>query len=132
MSSIFPGEIAGPALGMKVEIWDELGMDISTSGGQGELVVTRPFFTMPLTFFGEAGMDGYRNSYFSKFTGVWCHGDFIRRNPTTGGYEVLGRSDGVLNPGGIAQPETTRTTLQPTWAMVTCIEPRILTKHIID
>ena len=33
--------------------------------------------------------------------GVWRHGDFIAKNPKTGGLRIYGRSDGVLNPSGI-------------------------------
>lgn len=100
ISTIYPGEIAGASLGMKVEIWDSNRHDISTRGGEGDLVITKPFFSMPLTFWGVDGQEKYRKAYFDDFPGVWKHGDFIRRNPLTGGYEMLGRSDGVLNPGG--------------------------------
>ncbi|KAI8686847.1 hypothetical protein LRP88_14949 [Fusarium phalaenopsidis] len=56
---------------------------------------------MPTSFYGEEGQEKYHKAYFDKFRGVSCHGHFIRRNPLTGGYTILGRSDGVLNPGGI-------------------------------
>ncbi|KAH8807756.1 hypothetical protein F5884DRAFT_881178, partial [Xylogone sp. PMI_703] len=99
--SVYSGEIAGPALGMKVEIWDESGVNIEDSGEKGDLVITKPFFSMPIGFWGPDGQEKYRLAYFDKFPGVWYHGDFIKKNPVTGGYEILGRSDGVLNPGGI-------------------------------
>ena len=35
------------------------------------------------------------------FTGVWAHGDFIHVNPKTKGFQMLGRSDGTLNPNGV-------------------------------
>jgi acetoacetyl-CoA synthetase len=35
-----------------------------------------------------------------KFPGVWCHGDFVELTPR-GGYVIYGRSDAVLNPGGV-------------------------------
>ncbi|KAJ5812016.1 hypothetical protein N7474_008317 [Penicillium riverlandense] len=101
LSTIYAGEIAGAPLGIKVEVWDETGTNVENTGADGELVVTRPFFSMPLTFWGANGNETYRKSYFDQFPGVWCHGDYIRKNPATGGYEVLGRSDGVLNPGGV-------------------------------
>jgi acetoacetyl-CoA synthetase len=31
---------------------------------------------------------------------VWCHGDFTMETPE-GGYVITGRSDAVLNPGGV-------------------------------
>lgn len=33
--------------------------------------------------------------------GVWAHGDYCIVNPQTGGVQMLGRSDGTLNPGGV-------------------------------
>ncbi|UPL02939.1 hypothetical protein LCI18_013873 [Fusarium solani-melongenae] len=89
------------ALGMKVEIWDENGNNIDGSGQKGELVITKPFPSMPVTFWGEGGDEKYRNAYFDTFPGVWCHGDFVSRDIKTKGYLVHGRSDGVLNPGGV-------------------------------
>jgi hypothetical protein len=100
MLDVFIGELSGPSLGMKVEIWDENGHNIEDTGEKGDLVVTTPFFSMPITFWGEDGMEKYRKAYFEQFPGVWTQGDFIKKNPVTGGYEILGRSDGVLNPGG--------------------------------
>jgi acetoacetyl-CoA synthetase len=85
---------------MKVEIFDDSGENIEDSGEKGDLVITKPFFSMPVGFWGEGGLEKYRNAYFEQFPGVWYHGDFIKRNPATGGYEIIGRSDGVLNPGG--------------------------------
>jgi hypothetical protein len=32
---------------------------------------------------------------------VWAHGDFLLVNPKTGGFLMLGRSDGTLNPSGV-------------------------------
>lgn len=102
MLRIYSGEISGPALGMKVEIWDESGINIEDSGERGNLVITKPFFSMPVGFWGKDGREKYRNAYFSTFPGVWFHGDYMKKNPITGGYEILGRSDGVLNPGGMS------------------------------
>jgi acetoacetyl-CoA synthetase len=100
INDVFPGEIGAAALGMKVEIWDEDGHSTGDSGEKGDLVITKPFFSMPLTFYGQNGAEKYYNAYFKKFPGVWSHGDYIKKNPSTGGYEILGRSDGVLNPAG--------------------------------
>ncbi|OWP06692.1 hypothetical protein B2J93_5171 [Marssonina coronariae] len=101
ITPLYPGEIAVPALGMSVQIWDSSGRDIASSGSKGDLVITKPFFSMPLGFWGTDGEKKYQAAYFEQFPGVWYHGDFIRRIPATGGYEILGRSDGVLNPGGV-------------------------------
>lgn len=84
---------------MKVEIWDSLAHRIDDTGEKGDLVITKPFLSMPITFWGDGGMEKYRKAYFDHFPGVWWHGDFIRKTEQ-GGYEILGRSDGVLNPRG--------------------------------
>lgn len=100
ISDVYPGEISVPNLGMKVEIWNSEGYNIDHTGAEGDLVITKPFFSMPLCFWGNRGTEKYRAAYFERYPGIWYHGDFIRRNPQTGGYEILGRSDSVLNPGG--------------------------------
>lgn len=100
LSVIHDGELASPQLGMKVEVWDLEGRNVDQAGEKGDLVITTPFFSMPITFYGDGGLEKYYKAYFDKFPGVWCHGDFAQRNPATGGYVILGRSDGVLNPGG--------------------------------
>lgn len=100
LSTIHYGEIASANLGLDVQVWDANGKNIDNTGQGGELVITKPFFSMPITFWGPDGMEKYRKAYFDVFPGIWCHGDFVRKNPTTGGFVMLGRSDGVLNPGG--------------------------------
>jgi acetoacetyl-CoA synthetase len=85
---------------MKVEIWREHGTNIDDSGESGELIIVKPFYSMLIGFWGVEGDEMYRKAYFADFPGVWVHGDLIRKNPSTGGYEILGRSNRVLNPGG--------------------------------
>ncbi|KAI1020946.1 hypothetical protein LB503_010053 [Fusarium chuoi] len=82
-------------LGMKVEIWDQTGHNIEESGQEGELVITKPFPSMPVTFWGKGGSEKYRKAYFDTFPGVWTHGDFVSRTNKTKGYLIHGRSDGV-------------------------------------
>ena len=92
------GEIQGPGLGMAVEIFDLEGRRIR--GEAGELVCTRPFPSMPLGFWGDADGSRYRAAYFERFPGVWHHGDWAEETES-GGYVISGRSDAVLNPGGV-------------------------------
>ncbi|KAJ3454806.1 hypothetical protein MRS44_013406 [Fusarium solani] len=94
-------QLAAPTLGMQVEIWDQDGRNIENSGQKGDLVITKPFFSMPVTFWGEGGHEKYRKAYFDVFPGIWCHGDFISKDLKTQSYVIHGRSDGVLNPGGV-------------------------------
>ncbi|KAK6949847.1 hypothetical protein Daesc_008169 [Daldinia eschscholtzii] len=94
------GEIQCAALGMAIDVVDSISGD-PVPDGNGELVCTKPFPSQPLTFWGPGGDSKYRASYFERFDGVWHHGDFLRMNAKTGGIVMLGRSDGVLKPGGV-------------------------------
>ncbi len=42
----------------------------------------------------------YRAAYFERFPNAWCHGDYALVT-SRGGIVILGRSDAVLNPGGV-------------------------------
>ncbi|MDF0732967.1 acetoacetate--CoA ligase [Pseudomonas entomophila] len=92
------GEIQGKGLGMAVEVWDEHRQPVSAE--KGELVCTRHFPSMPLGFWGDADGSRYHEAYFSQFPGVWCQGDYAEECPG-GGLVIHGRSDAVLNPGGV-------------------------------
>jgi len=90
------GYIQAPALGVRVESWDDAG---HPTGDQGELVVTAPMPSMPLFFWRDADGSRYRSSYFETFPGVWRHGDFMQISDR--GIQILGRSDSTLNRNGI-------------------------------
>jgi acetoacetyl-CoA synthetase len=55
---------------------------------------------MPVGFWNDADGAKYRAAYFEKFPGVWCHGDYIEQTAHDG-FVIYGRSDAVLNPGGV-------------------------------
>jgi len=55
---------------------------------------------MPLGFWKDPGDAKYRSAYFEKFPGVWRHGDWCGLT-AHGGMIIYGRSDAVLNPGGV-------------------------------
>jgi acetoacetyl-CoA synthetase len=92
------GEIQCRGLGMAVEFFDDDGNALLEE--RGELVCTRPFPSAPVGFWNDPGNARYRAAYFDKYPGIWAHGDFaeLRR---TGGVVIHGRSDAVLNPGGV-------------------------------
>ncbi|MBM4197082.1 MAG: acetoacetate--CoA ligase [Gammaproteobacteria bacterium] len=92
------GEIQGPGLGMAVDVVNDAGDAVT--GEPGELVCRAPFPSMPLGFFGDHDGSRYRAAYFERFPGLWHHGDYATRTPG-GGYVISGRSDTVLNPGGV-------------------------------
>ncbi|XP_040843076.1 acetoacetyl-CoA synthetase isoform X1 [Ochotona curzoniae] len=93
------GEIQARNLAMAVEAWSEEGRAVW--GRSGELVCTKPLPCQPTHFWNDENGSKYRKAYFSKFPGVWAHGDYCRINPKTGGIVMLGRSDGTLNPNGV-------------------------------
>ena len=92
------GELQCKGLGMAVEIRDESGRTVV--GRRGELVCTRPFPSAPVGFWNDPGGRRYRGAYFERFPGIWAHGDFAEETPD-GGFVIHGRSDAVLNPGGV-------------------------------
>jgi acetoacetyl-CoA synthetase len=95
---VYRGELQCRGLGMKVEVWTEDGQ--SVVGQQGELVCTAPFPSMPVAFWNDPDGSKYRAAYFERFPGVWHHGDYALLTER-GGLVILGRSDAVLNPGGV-------------------------------
>ena len=95
---VHEGELQAKGLGMAVDVYDEHGR--SLSGGKGELVCTRSFPSAPVGFWNDPGDAKYRKAYFDKHDGVWAHGDFAEITEN-GGMIIHGRSDAVLNPGGV-------------------------------
>ena len=93
---VYPGEAQCKSLAMDVQAWK----DGKRATGVGELVCTNPFPSRPLGFFGDADGSGFHRAYFSQNPGAWTHGDLIEFSPQ-GSARMHGRSDGVLNVGGI-------------------------------
>jgi acetoacetyl-CoA synthetase len=97
-SPIWKGEIQAPGLGMAVDVWSEDGKPVRMQ--KGELVCTRPFVSMPVSFWNDPDGKKYRGAYFERFPNVWCHGDFAEWT-VHDGMIIHGRSDATLNPGGV-------------------------------
>ena len=66
----------------------------------GELVITEPMPSMPVSFWNDPDGSRLREAYFEDFPGVWRHGDWVRVTPR-GSYVIYGRSDSTLNRGGV-------------------------------
>jgi acetoacetyl-CoA synthetase len=97
---IYAGEMQIRALGMDVGIVDSTtGVSIYDSGEAGEMIIRKPFPSMPCFFWGDTGNRKYKSSYFERFANidVWAQHDWLSRNPNTGGFTMHGRSDGVLS-----------------------------------
>lgn len=92
------GELQCRGLGMAVKIFNEAGQSVVDE--QGELVCTRPFPSSPVGFWNDVGNVRYKAAYFERFPGIWAHGDFAELKKG-GGLVIYGRSDAVLNPGGV-------------------------------
>jgi acetoacetyl-CoA synthetase len=95
---VYRGEIQSRGLGMAVEVFDDQGKPQREA--KGELVCMKPFPSMPLGFWNDPEGKKYRAAYFERFPGVWCHGDWTELTPRDG-VIIYGRSDAVLNPGGV-------------------------------
>ncbi|HYL90473.1 MAG TPA: acetoacetate--CoA ligase [Burkholderiales bacterium] len=95
---VWRGEIQAKGLGMAVEVFDEQGKPVAQE--KGELVCTRPFPSMPIGFWNDKDGSKYRAAYFEKYPNVWRHGDWCEIT-AHGGIIIYGRSDAVLNPGGV-------------------------------
>lgn len=95
---VYRGELQCAALGLAVDVFDDRGRPVR--GQKGELVCRAPFPSMPVSFWNDPGDAMYRAAYFERFPGVWCHGDYVEKTPS-GGFIIHGRSDAILNPGGV-------------------------------
>jgi len=95
---VWRGEIQARLLGMAVEVFDENGTPVRER--KGELVCTRPFPSMPLGFWNDPDGRKYHAAYFERYPGVWHHGDYVELT-VHDGMIIYGRSDAVLNPGGV-------------------------------
>jgi acetoacetyl-CoA synthetase len=93
------GEIQAAALGMAVDVLAPDGSP-QADGVPGELVCRQAFPSMPLGFWGDDDGTRYTAAYFTQYSGVWRHGDWIART-ASGGFIIYGRSDATLNPGGV-------------------------------
>jgi len=98
VSPVYRGEIQCKGLGMDVQVWNDAGQPVI--GEKGELVCAKHFTSMPVGFWNDADGEKFRSAYFETFPGIWAHGDYAEETPH-GGLIIHGRSDAVLNPGGV-------------------------------
>ncbi len=98
ISPVWRGEIQGPGLGMAVDVFDEEAKPATISAG--ELVCTKPFPCMPVSFWNDPERVKYKAAYFERFENIWVHGDWVEKT-AHGGLIIHGRSDATLNPGGV-------------------------------
>jgi acetoacetyl-CoA synthetase len=95
---VYAGELQCRALGAKIESFSDDGNPQIEE--VGELVLTKPFPSMPIYFWGDPDGSRLYDSYFDVFPGIWCHGDYLKvtdRHTCV----IYGRSDATINRGGI-------------------------------
>lgn len=95
---VHPGEISGPLLGVAVTSFDQSGHELRDA--VGELVVTAPMPSMPLSLWNDPDGSKLHNAYFDSYPGIWRHGDWVTRTGH-GTFIVHGRSDSTLNRNGV-------------------------------
>jgi len=108
---VYRGELQCIGLGMDVEFFSETGQSLNHQNSQGnsqekneqrkgELVCRQPFPSMPTGFWNDSDGKKYHSAYFNRFPDIWAHGDYGEITQH-GGVIIHGRSDAVLNPGGV-------------------------------
>ncbi|WP_226648370.1 acetoacetate--CoA ligase [Microbulbifer variabilis] len=95
---VYAGELQCRGLGMAVEVWDDEGQSVIEE--KGELVCAKSFPCMPIGFWNDPDGKKYNSAYFENWPGVWAHGDYAEITAHDG-VIIYGRSDAVLNPGGV-------------------------------
>ena len=95
---VYAGEIQCIGLGMDVAFWDDDGQPLIAK--KGELVCTTPFPCAPIGFWNDSTGERYHSAYFDRYPNVWAHGDYGEVTER-GSVIIHGRSDAVLNPGGV-------------------------------
>lgn len=95
---VYRGQLQCRGLGLAVNIYDEQGQAVQEQ--KGELVCEKPFPSMPIGFWNDPDGERYHSAYFNRFADTWAHGDYAELT-AQGGIIIYGRSDAVLNPGGV-------------------------------
>jgi acetyl-CoA synthetase len=90
-----PSTLWGPGLGMDADVFDDNGKPLR--GQPGYLVLKKPTPSMTRGLWGEP--DRYIETYWSRFPGVWYHGDLAYID-SDGFWYILGRADDVIKVAG--------------------------------
>ncbi|MEX2658324.1 MAG: AMP-binding protein [Acidimicrobiales bacterium] len=90
-----PRSLGGPALGMAVDVVDDEGQPVR--GQVGELVCRAPWPGMTRGLFLDP--ERYLETYWSRFPGMWWHGDFASID-ADGQWFLHGRSDDTIKVAG--------------------------------
>ncbi|WP_326959597.1 acetoacetate--CoA ligase [Amycolatopsis sp. NBC_01286] len=92
------GRIGGRLAGVDCAAWDDDGEPVLDA--VGDLVLTQPMPSMPVSLWNDPGDVRYTESYFDTWPGVWRHGDWVTLH-SDGSVSIHGRSDSTLNRQGV-------------------------------
>lgn len=95
ITPIKPCSFSGPVPGMAADVVDENG--VSARGQVGELVIRQPWPGMTRGFW--QAPERYEDTYWTRFPGVWTHGDWAAVD-ADGFWYILGRSDDTIKVAG--------------------------------
>jgi acetoacetyl-CoA synthetase len=95
---VYAGELQCKGLGMDVDVVADNGA--SLAHGKGELVCRQSFPSVPIGFWNDPDNRQFHAAYFARLPNVWAHGDYAEITEHAG-LIIHGRSDAVLNPGGV-------------------------------
>ena len=96
ITDLKPTTLRGPALGMDVDVWGPDGTPVA-AGEVGELVCKKPWPAMTRGVWGDP--QRYLDTYWSRWPGVWVHGDWATVD-SDGFWFLHGRSDDTMNIAG--------------------------------
>jgi acetyl-CoA synthetase len=95
LQPVHPGSFPAPCPGIAADVYDESGRPVR--GEAGELVITQPWIGMARGFW--RAPERYLETYWSRWPGVWVHGDRARVD-ADGQWYILGRSDDTIKVSG--------------------------------
>ena len=95
LTPLKPAAFAGPPPGIDADVVDDEGRPVRNQ--VGELVVRSPWIGMTRGFWNDS--ERYRQTYWSRFPGVWVHGDWAAIDQD-GLWYILGRSDDTIKIAG--------------------------------
>ena len=95
VEALTPMTLGGPALGMAVDVYDDEARPVR--GEVGELVCTRPWPGMTRGLWKSP--ERYIDAYWSRWPGIWVHGDWALIDED-GRWYLRGRSDDTIKIAG--------------------------------
>ncbi|OEE69432.1 acetoacetate--CoA ligase [Enterovibrio norvegicus FF-33] len=98
ISPVFRGQSQVRGLALDVEVFNSEGKPVRDE--KGELVCCNSFPNQPVGFWLDTDGARYHKAYWDKIEDIWFHGDYVELTDE-GGMLFFGRSDAILNPGGV-------------------------------